>query len=38
MLDSTTLTNFVFLHQCLDYLFEIGVKMKLAGIPTVLNN
>ncbi|KAF9233798.1 class II aldolase/adducin N-terminal [Melanogaster broomeanus] len=24
--------------ECLDYLFEIGVKMKLAGIPTVLNN
>jgi len=23
--------------ECLDYLFEIGVKMKLAGIPTVLN-
>lgn len=24
--------------QCLDYLFEIGVKMKLAGVPTVLDN
>ncbi|KAG6330433.1 hypothetical protein ID866_8656 [Astraeus odoratus] len=24
--------------ECLDYLFEIGVKMKLAGLPTVLNN
>ena len=23
--------------QCLDYLFEMGVKMKLAGLPTVLN-
>ncbi|KAF9465273.1 Methylthioribulose-1-phosphate dehydratase [Collybia nuda] len=23
--------------ECLDYLFEIGVKMKLAGLPTVLN-
>ncbi|KAG5646009.1 Methylthioribulose-1-phosphate dehydratase [Asterophora parasitica] len=23
--------------ECLDYLFEIGVKLKLAGIPTVLN-
>jgi len=23
--------------ECLDYLFEIGVKMKLAGFPTVLN-
>ncbi|KJA23231.1 hypothetical protein HYPSUDRAFT_40042 [Hypholoma sublateritium FD-334 SS-4] len=23
--------------ECLDYLFEIGVKMKLAGVPTVLN-
>ncbi|KAF8182281.1 Methylthioribulose-1-phosphate dehydratase [Pholiota molesta] len=23
--------------SCIDYLFEIGVKMKLAGIPTVLN-
>jgi hypothetical protein len=22
--------------QCLDYLFEIGIKMRLAGIPTVL--
>ncbi|EIN10709.1 Methylthioribulose-1-phosphate dehydratase [Punctularia strigosozonata HHB-11173 SS5] len=22
--------------ECLDYLFEIGVKMKLAGLPTVL--
>jgi len=22
--------------QCLDYLFEIGVKMKLAGLLTVL--
>lgn len=22
--------------QCLDYLFEIAVKMKLAGIPTEL--
>ena len=21
--------------QCLDYLFEMGVKMKLAGLPTV---
>lgn len=28
----------LYLNQCLDYLFEIGVKMKLAGIPTVLNN
>lgn len=28
----------LFFEQCLDYLFEIGVKMKLAGIPTVLNN
>ncbi|EKM79547.1 hypothetical protein AGABI1DRAFT_114084 [Agaricus bisporus var. burnettii JB137-S8] len=24
--------------ECLDYLFEIGVKMQLAGIPTVLNS
>jgi methylthioribulose-1-phosphate dehydratase len=24
-------------RQCLDYLFEIGVKMKLAGLPTVVN-
>ncbi|KAF8842590.1 Methylthioribulose-1-phosphate dehydratase [Paxillus ammoniavirescens] len=24
--------------ECLDYLLEIGVKMKLAGIPTVLND
>ncbi|KAJ3503962.1 hypothetical protein NLJ89_g8196 [Agrocybe chaxingu] len=24
--------------ECLDYLFEIGVKMKLAGLPTVLND
>ncbi|KAG1815799.1 class II aldolase/adducin N-terminal [Suillus discolor] len=23
--------------ECLDYLLEIGVKMKLAGLPTVLN-
>ena len=23
--------------ECLDYLFEIGVKMKLAGLPAVLN-
>ncbi|KAJ7617462.1 Methylthioribulose-1-phosphate dehydratase [Mycena polygramma] len=23
--------------ECLDYLFEIGVKMKLAGLETVLN-
>lgn len=23
--------------ECLDYLFEIGVKMKLAGLATVLN-
>ncbi|TFK33045.1 Methylthioribulose-1-phosphate dehydratase [Crucibulum laeve] len=23
--------------ECLDYLFEIGVKMKLAGLPTLLN-
>lgn len=23
--------------ECLDYLFEIGVKMKLAGLPTILN-
>ncbi|KAF4617417.1 hypothetical protein D9613_006190 [Agrocybe pediades] len=23
--------------ECLDYLFEIAVKMKLAGLPTVLN-
>ncbi|KAJ3565766.1 hypothetical protein NP233_g7433 [Leucocoprinus birnbaumii] len=23
--------------ECLDYLFEIGVKMQLAGLPTVLN-
>lgn len=23
--------------ECLDYLFEIGVRMKLAGLPTVLN-
>ncbi|EJC98119.1 Methylthioribulose-1-phosphate dehydratase [Fomitiporia mediterranea MF3/22] len=23
--------------ECLDYLFEIGVKMKLAGLPTVLD-
>ncbi|KAF8157994.1 Methylthioribulose-1-phosphate dehydratase [Crassisporium funariophilum] len=23
--------------ECLDYLFEIGVKMKLAGLQTVLN-
>ena len=23
--------------QCLDYLFEISVKMKLAGLPTLLN-
>jgi len=23
--------------ECLDYLFEVGVKMRLAGIPTVLN-
>ncbi|TDL22169.1 Methylthioribulose-1-phosphate dehydratase [Rickenella mellea] len=23
--------------ECLDYLFEIGVKMKLAGLPTELN-
>ncbi|KAJ7643716.1 class II aldolase/adducin N-terminal [Roridomyces roridus] len=23
--------------ECLDYLFEIGVKMKLAGLKTVLN-
>jgi len=23
--------------ECLDYLFEIGVKMKLANLPTVLN-
>ncbi|KAI5983231.1 Methylthioribulose-1-phosphate dehydratase [Pisolithus albus] len=23
--------------ECLDYLFEIGVKMKLAGLPTALN-
>jgi len=22
--------------ECLDYLFEIGVKMKLAGLPTVM--
>ena len=22
--------------QCLDYLFEIGVKMKLAGLSTVV--
>jgi len=22
--------------ECLDYLFEIGVKMKLAGLPTVV--
>jgi methylthioribulose-1-phosphate dehydratase len=22
--------------ECLDYLFEIGVKMKLAGLPTVI--
>jgi methylthioribulose-1-phosphate dehydratase len=22
--------------QCLDYLFEISVKMKLAGLPTLL--
>lgn len=22
--------------ECLDYLFEIGVKMKLAGLPTTL--
>lgn len=25
------------IYQCLDYLFEIAVKMKLAGLPTVLN-
>jgi hypothetical protein len=24
-------------RQCLDYLFEIGVKMKLAGLETVLS-
>lgn len=24
--------------QCLDYLFEIGVKMKLAGCPLVLDS
>ncbi|KDR82965.1 hypothetical protein GALMADRAFT_238673 [Galerina marginata CBS 339.88] len=24
--------------ECLDYLFEIGVKMKLAGLPTVFNS
>ncbi|KAL5482732.1 MDE1 [Sanghuangporus weigelae] len=24
--------------ECLDYLFEISVKMKLAGLPTVLND
>ncbi|KAJ7364921.1 class II aldolase/adducin N-terminal [Mycena albidolilacea] len=24
--------------ECLDYLFEIGVKMKLAGLETVLNS
>ncbi|KAG8965561.1 Methylthioribulose-1-phosphate dehydratase [Tulasnella sp. 408] len=23
--------------ECLDYLFEISVKMKLAGLPTLLN-
>ncbi|KAJ2936452.1 hypothetical protein H1R20_g642, partial [Candolleomyces eurysporus] len=23
--------------ECLDYLFEIAVKMKLAGVPTLLN-
>ncbi|KAF4590220.1 Methylthioribulose-1-phosphate dehydratase [Pleurotus pulmonarius] len=23
--------------ECLDYLFEIGVKMKLAGLPTILD-
>jgi len=23
--------------ECLDYLFEISVKMKLAGIPTIMN-
>lgn len=23
-------------NQCLDYLFEIAVKMKLAGVPVVL--
>lgn len=23
--------------ECLDYLFEMGVRMKLAGLPTVLN-
>ncbi|KAG2338564.1 hypothetical protein BDR05DRAFT_969135 [Suillus weaverae] len=23
--------------ECLDYLLEIGVKMKLAGLPTVLD-
>jgi methylthioribulose-1-phosphate dehydratase len=26
-----------FYLQCLDYLFEIGVKMKLAGLPTVVS-
>lgn len=36
--DSMKLIEFLFLYQCLDYLFEIGVKMKLAGIPTDLNN
>ncbi|TFK52139.1 Methylthioribulose-1-phosphate dehydratase [Heliocybe sulcata] len=24
--------------ECLDYLFEIGVKMKLAGLPTILES
>ncbi|EIW85833.1 Methylthioribulose-1-phosphate dehydratase [Coniophora puteana RWD-64-598 SS2] len=24
--------------ECLDYLFEIGVKMKLAGLPVILND
>lgn len=24
--------------QCLDYLFEVSVKMKLAGLPTLLND
>jgi len=24
--------------ECLDYLFEIGVKMKLAGLETVLSS